>query len=273
MFTALSDDQIRSVAPSVFAQQGAPTVSDRYAFIPSYPIVRQLRTMGIFPVKVREAIKKAPDGRAFAYHELRFRKAHDDDLTYATRHLGMLVPEVVLRNSHDRTSKAAFSAGIERLVCMNGMTAMVEGFAFVMRHVGNNTADQVHQAVTAITGNFHRITDTADAWAKIEMSPEMRRRFGTEALKVRGTSLLVDPSVVTASHRKEDDAPTLWNVFNSTQENLTKGGMQGRNPHGHVNSLRAIKSLVVDVEMNSKLWTLATSFANEIAPSGELVVI
>lgn len=262
MFNALSDDQIRSVAPSVFAIQAAGSVSDKYAFIPSYPIVRQLRTMGIFPVKVREAMKRAPDGRQYAYHEMRFRKNDGSD-PMVTKHLGMLVPEVVLRNSHDRTSKAAFSAGIERLVCMNGMTAMVQGFAFVLRHVGKNTPDQVHQAVTSITGNFHRITDTAEAWSKIEMSPELRRRFGVEALKIRGTSLDIDPMSITHARRVEDHEPTLWNIFNRTQENLTKGGFQGRNPHGHVNSLRAIQSLVVDVEVNSKLWTLAQSFATE----------
>lgn len=277
MFDVLTDDEIRAAAPSVFATKPAPGVSDRYAFIPSYPIVRQLRTMNIFPVKARESLKRAPEGRQFAYHELRFRKMASltDRLesTYEdTRHLGTLVPEIVLRGSHDRTSAYAFSAGVERLVCFNGMTAMVEGFAFVIKHAGRHVPDQVHQAATAITGNFHRIGETADAWSKIEMSPEMRRRFGEAALKIRGSSLAVDPLVVTASHRSIDDPNTLWNVFNRAQENLTKGGLVGRNPHGHANSMRAIKSLVVDVELNKGLWTLAKDFADDLSPGRRSVV-
>jgi hypothetical protein len=266
MLRPLSDDEIRHIAPSVFAIRPAPGVSDKYAFIPSYPIVRQLRTMNIFPVKVREAQKRGSSGRLFAYHEIRFRKLDTDNFAEQTKHLGMLIPEVILRGSHDRTSAYAFSAGIERLVCMNGMTAMVNGFAFVIRHVGKNVPDQVHEAATAITGNFHRIGEVAEAWSKIEMSPEMRRRFGEAALKVRGTSITVDPMVVTASHRQLDDPNTLWNVYNRAQENLTKGGMVGRNTHGHVNSMRAINSLMADVELNKGLWLLASEFAGGSSP-------
>ena len=42
-FDGLSDDQIRAEAPSVFATHPSDKVSDRYAWLPSYQVVRAIR--------------------------------------------------------------------------------------------------------------------------------------------------------------------------------------------------------------------------------------
>ena len=55
-FDGLSDDQIRSEAPSVFATHPSDKVSDKYAYLPSYHVVRAMRK------KLRRSIKEA-DGR------------------------------------------------------------------------------------------------------------------------------------------------------------------------------------------------------------------
>src|SRR5688572_9639812 len=44
--TGLSDDRLRSLAPSVFAGSPLPGVSERYAFVPTAQIVSRLREAG-----------------------------------------------------------------------------------------------------------------------------------------------------------------------------------------------------------------------------------
>ena len=46
----LNDDQIRAVAPSVFAATPQTGVSERYAFVPTAQVVSRLREAGWTPV-------------------------------------------------------------------------------------------------------------------------------------------------------------------------------------------------------------------------------
>lgn len=273
MLSPLSDDQIREAAPSVFAMGAAPSVSDRYAYIPSYPIVRALRLIGMHPVEARQGFKKSPDGVEFAVHRLRFQKFNGAvDWAQETSKLGGLIPEVLLLNSHDRTSPLTFSAGLKRLVCLNGMTVADASFSFAMRHVGKRIVGDAIANAQAIVGRFGEIVDTAKAWQGIEMSEDLRAKFAKGALEARGTSIDIDPKVLLNPRNFLDHGNDLWAVYNRAQENLTKGGAVGVNAQGSVRSLRGVKSLLVDIEMNRKLWLLAKSFAGDLSPSQRGVV-
>ena len=97
----LSDFELRRAAPSVFAEAPAPTVSKQYTYIATFPIVEQLRGMGLAPVAAREGRKRAPDGRQYALHEIRFSPVDRPAWENKTRELGQLTPQVLLRNSHE----------------------------------------------------------------------------------------------------------------------------------------------------------------------------
>lgn len=269
---ALSDDQIRASAPSVFATAPAPTVSDRYAYIPSYPIVRALRLIGLHPVEARQGSKKSPDGREFAIHRLRFQK-FGGAFNWAdeTPQLGGLIPEVLLLNSHDRTSGLSFSAGLKRLVCLNGMTVADASFQFAVRHTGKRVVGDAIAGAQAITNRFGELIDTAKAWQGIEMSEDLRAKFAKGALEIRGTSIDVTPEVLLHPRNFLDTSNDLWAVYNRAQENLTKGHISGTNAQGAHRSVRGIKSLTVDIDMNRKLWTLAKTFAGTLSPASGAV--
>lgn len=267
----LSDDQIREQAPSVFATHAADGVSDRYAYLPSYTVLRQMRTMGLQPVAVAEGRKKAPEGRAYAMHQIRFRKVGDRDWANETKELGQLVPEVILRNSHDRTSPLDFSAGIRRLVCLNGMTVAQQEMTVKVRHVGRNTADQVYSGVAQIINRFGEVIDTAKYWRSIKLTPLQLDQFAQRALQIRGTSLSAETARVLRPTRWQDEGRDLWNVFNRAQENLTKGNVRGQNVHGQRRLISRITSLSADIDLNRKLWGAAAELAEEISPRRALV--
>lgn len=272
----LSDDQIRAKAPSVFATHAAPTVSDRYAYIPTYPVLRDLRTMGLDCIDVAEGRKVDPDGRSFAMHVLRFRE-RDADTKFRdrTRPLGDLIPEVILRNSHDRTSPLSFQAGMRRKVCMNGLYVEDISFNARVRHVGRSVHDQVHSKVGEILGRFGEVIGTAEYWHSINMTPELAKRFAQTALEIRGTSISVDPIRVVANvhtHRWEDREPSLWNLFNRAQENLMNGHVSGTTALGRHRRLNRVTSLASEVDLNRKLWAAAAALAEELKPRGGAVV-
>lgn len=257
---ALSDEDIRRIAPSVFATQPAPGVSAKYTYLPTYTVLRQLRLAGFQPVKVREGVKRAPEGRAFAVHELRFRKDGSEAFAEQTRELGMLIPEVILRNSHDRTSGFSLVAGIMRLICLNGATVEDTAFKVAVKHIGRSTA-QVLDGAQMISERGSAVIEKASAWSSIMLSDVERLAFAGQALELRGTSLDVEPQALLKPRRAFDEGHDLWRTFNVIQENLTRGGLPGRNAHGSYKAVAGIKSLVSDVSMNRKLWTAAEEFA------------
>ena len=258
----LSDDDIRRVAPSVFATHPATNVSERYAYLPTYSVLRQLQTIGLDVVKVRQGFKRSPEGKDFAIHELRLRQR---GYVSKTPELGDLVPEVILRNSHDRTSGFDFTAGITRLVCLNGLTVSDQAFGFKARHTGRSALGTVTEGVFDIVGKFGQIIEKAGTWARVALTQPQRVEFARKALEVRGTSLAVEPEHLLRPRRYGDGAANLWTTYNVVQENLTRGGLPARNAVNDRRTLGGVRTLIADVDLNRKLWATAEEFATQAA--------
>lgn len=258
----LNDDAIRAKAPSVFATQAADTVSAKYAYLPTYQAVRAMRVMGFEVANVREGYKRSPEGRNFAIHELRMRKVGVEP----HRELGDLVPEVLLRNSHDRTSGFSLSAGIFRLVCLNGMTVAESGFHVNLRHVGAHQLDRLHAGIAMIQSQLPKTLEIARDWSQIQLQPLQQVQLAQRALEIRGTSVEVDIASLLRPRRYNDAGDSLWSVFNRVQENLTVGGVRGRGTNGQRRSVSGIRTLAADVSFNTKLWSAASELAAEVRP-------
>jgi hypothetical protein len=89
----LSDDQIRRVAPSIFADGKHESRSDRYTYIPTIDVLRGLRNEGFQPFMVCQTRVRHDDRREFTKHMLRLRPG--SEIT------GEDVNEIILLNSHD----------------------------------------------------------------------------------------------------------------------------------------------------------------------------
>lgn len=262
----LTDDQIREIAPSVFATHAAPDTSGRYAYIPSYTVLRQMRSLGFQPVSVREGKKKQPSGRAFAMHEIRFQRA-DHMAAVAEAGLGGLIPQALLRNSHDRTSPISLEAGALRVVCLNGMCMPGEQFGgFRVRHAGDPSkrADDLGKGFSILMERLDNVVSVAGDWQKIHLSDSQMAAFAVKALTLKGTTLDIDAVRVLTARRPEDMGDSLWSVYNRAQENITKGGMPGHTRSGRRSALKAISTLAADVDFNRKLWAFASEVADEV---------
>lgn len=265
-FPGLTDDQLRDKAPSIFATAGAPSVSDRYAYLPSYNVVRDLRNMGLKAVAAEEGKKKQPDGRQYAMHRIHFQRQNE---VSRAPELGDIIPEIQLLNSHDRTSPLAFNVGMKRLVCSNGMTVDdgAAGLSFKVRHTGKGRLDEVHAGMAKIMENLDSVLGVASDWAKLMLSVPQVETFAKRALEIKGTALDVNLDSILRPRNFLDRPNNLWAVFNRLQENITRGGAQGRTATGKNASLKAISTLAADADFNRKLWKAASELAVEVTPA------
>lgn len=109
----LTDDQIRAVAPSIFAVNKHASRSDRYTYIPTGEVLTALRKEGFEPFMVCQTRVRQDDRRDFTKHMVRMR--------HATQVNDAEANEIVLLNSHDGTSSYQLLAGLLRFVCSNGL--------------------------------------------------------------------------------------------------------------------------------------------------------
>ena len=96
----LTDEQIRTFAPSVFAAEQHHSRSDKYLFISTADVLGALRREGFQPVRAMQTRTRIQDRREFTRHMIVFRQSSAAPLTK----VGDLTPEIVLVNSHDGTS-------------------------------------------------------------------------------------------------------------------------------------------------------------------------
>ena len=266
----LSDEQIRRIAPSVFATEPWDGVSDSYTFIPTAGIVEQMRKSGLVPVTAQQQIVRIPGKRDFAKHMLRFRTAEDVDkyprvVDGNAHHFFKNKPvirEIQLTNAHDRTSAFHLSAGLFRLLCSNGL-CVPEGLVneIRVRHV-SNVHENVIEGSYEIIKEFPKVMAEIEQWRTIQLPHPQQVAFAKAASELRwGDEAPVQPVQLLQARRAEDASPDLWTTFNRVQENMMKGGLRGRTKTNRRMSTRSINSVTEDTKLNKALWTLAEEMA------------
>ena len=113
---ALTDDQILSVASSIFAESKHESRSVRYTYIPTIEVLNGLRREGFQPMMVCQSRTREDERRAFTKHMIRLRHTSQE-----LRQVGDESNEIVIVNSHDGSSSYQMMMGIFRLVCSNGL--------------------------------------------------------------------------------------------------------------------------------------------------------
>jgi hypothetical protein len=264
--TELADDQIRAVAPSVFAVSPQVGVSERYAFVPTAQVVSKLREAGWSPVEASQQLVRVDDRRGFQKHVLRFQRRDVQAV------VGEYTPELVLVNSHDRSSAYQLQAGLFRFVCGNGMIVSDSTFERVsIRHNGF-TPDEVIDASFKLLDGIPVITSRVETFKNRQLNSTELETFAGAALRLRFQNVNESPisaSKLLDSRRWEDQGDDLWHAMNRIQENLMRGGQRDfsrrREDGRRFPRTRAIAGLDQNIRLNRELWNLAERVANNEA--------
>jgi hypothetical protein len=263
----LDEQALRHGAPTLFAEGKHSSRSERYAHIPTFAVLQALAKEGFDPWEVRVGGSGDEDKRAHTKHLIRLRHRSANALTM----VGGAVFEVVLRNSHDGTSRYALAGGFFKMICSNGlMTSEGDMAEFKIAHKGDvvskvieGTYSVLDTAPLAIehVREMEAITLTrpeqlayAESAAMLRWQPD---EYGSSTVPVR-------PEQVIMPRRRDDNTDRLWDVFNRAQENLVNGGNSyvgvraGRSIH---RTTRAVNGIDGNVNLNRALWALTARMA------------
>jgi hypothetical protein len=260
-YSALTNDDLYRKAPSIFATQARDDVSEKYQFIPTLDIVEKLRGEGLLPVRASQSLSRTEGGESYAKHMIRFRPV----AYFGANALQEEVPEVVLVNSHDRSSGYQISAGVFRLVCSNGMIVKDADFGTVsVRHSGH-IIDDVIEGTYSIIESVPAIVEGVERLKAITLDKREAFAFANDAVQLRypldsagnETAPIAAESLLRPRRYADREKTDLWTTFNVVQENFIKGGLHGRGTTGKRMTTRPIKSVTEDVRLNKALWSLA----------------
>lgn len=250
--TPLDDDQIRQVAPSIFAADKHDSRSERYTYIPTIEILTKLREEGFQPFMVCQTRVRDSGKREHAKHMLRLR--HATQVTQADS------PEIILLNSHDGSSSYQMLGGYFRFVCENGLVLGGTTHDVRVPHKGNVVDDVVAGAYDVLDG-FDLIREVKEGMTEVQLDEHEQHAFARAALAYRYDTTIAPAPIteeqVLRPRRTADAGNDLWTTFNRVQESLIRGGQPGRTATGRRTRTRAVTGIDQDVKLNRALWVLA----------------
>jgi hypothetical protein len=260
----LSDDLIRTVAPSIFADRAHDSRSDRYAYIPTSEVLARLRLEGFHPFMVCQSGSRDQTKRAHTKHMVRLR--------HASQVNGAEANEIIMINSHDGSSAYQMLAGVFRFVCCNGMVCGTTMNDVRVRHNGN-IVDRVIEGAFKVIDDFTMVDQQKDRMKQLFLNTAEQRDFARAARRIKYEDSL--PAPVTEEQllhveRDEDNASDLWTTFNRIQEHLVVGGIRGKRLDGRRVLTRGINAIDENVRLNRALWALAEAMS-EIKSWGNLM--
>jgi hypothetical protein len=263
----LTDEALRQIAPSIFAEQAHESRSARYAYIPTVEVLAAMRREGFYPVQALQSRSRIPGKSDFTKHQIRFN--HADAVATA---VGDSIAQVCLTNSHDGTSAYALDLGLFRLVCLNGMMVSDGSFQTLkVPHTGK-VVERVIEGSFQVIDQTKQIAGRVEEFRALQLSHQEQEIFARNALALRfdtveGETAPVRPAQVLHARRSADAGNDLWHTFNRVQEHVIRGGMgylrparqteDGRYVSARYMHTREVKGIDQNTSLNRALWRLA----------------
>lgn len=255
----LTKEEIQNKAKSIFATKGASNTSEKYSHIPTFKIIEDMELLGWKVVDAKEV--RARKNAGFQKHLVVFR---NPEIAINGSDGDDVFPQILLTNSSDGKNAFTFRAGLFRLVCENGLVISTQDFADLkIRHFGYKF-EELQKTITSMVEKLPLTVESMNRFKQTQLSENQMLDFAKKALEVRFGAEEVNRITVNYHElikptRKEDEGADLWSVFNRVQEKLIEGDFE----YGvatKTRKARRIKNFTKDIEINSKLYELATQY-------------
>lgn len=248
----LSNDELFNVAPSIFSENPIETVSDKYAFVPTYKLLDSFRDAGYYPIMASES-KAREENQGYQKHIIQFRSLEN-----------LLRPnakdeyeDIVLTNSHNRTSSFIVDLAIFRIVCSNMLVVPSKSFVHhSIVHVGF-TQEKVKNAIAEVTSYMPKIKEIVATFKSIHLTPSEEQMLANAAIDIRfdtNTHFIKADELLKVNY-PEDNVPTLWSVYNRIQEAMIRGGVKMKNLITNKTfTSKAINGIDATIKFNKELF-------------------
>lgn len=263
--TALTLNEVAKRAPSVFAPNATPGVSDRYQFVDTAAVLKRLMTTGYVPTSASQSASRTAEGKLYTKHVVRVM--HERYLGNGPRQVGDVVPEVVITNSHNRSSAWHLQGGLFRLVCSNGLVTNAGVFTSVrVLHNDNRIHDLIAEGLEQVeraTGAI--VLPQVERMEKLQLTHAQTRDFALAATVLQsGKPNDSNVDNLLRARREEDARNNIWCVLNRIQENAVQGGYSTLDSLGRARVAPGIQSAQRNLDFNIRLWTLAQAVTEEL---------
>ena len=259
----LSKANIKSIAPSVFAEKPSSEVSKHYTHIPTERVIDDMEVLGWKPIEAKEVKARKNSTKGFQKHLLVFR---NEDVVINGEDGDTVFPQILMTNSHDGKNAFTFQAGLYRLICSNGLVIADQQFEDVkMRHMGYSFED-LQDLIKDMVEKLPLTVESMNRMKATEMEQEAIIKFAKDALLTRFTKpemnrIQINLDEFVKPVRKEDAGSDLWSVFNVVQEKLITGDFDYRSA-GKARKAREIKNFKQDMKINKELFNVALEYAS-----------
>lgn len=264
---AMTEDEMRRIAPSIFATTAHKSRSERFQPIPTIEVLRGLMKEGFVPVGARQSASRIEGKADYTKHLIRLRRV-DDGKTY---NVGDTVCEILLKNANDGTSAYELMAGLFRIRCLNSLVTQTGTIdAIKVRHSGD-VAGKVIEGTYRVLGEAERTLAAPQDWGAVTLNRDEKEimaegvhvlRFGDSQGE---TTTPIKPEQLLIPRRVDDRNDDLWTVWNVAQENMIKGGLRGvgRDDLGRPRRVksRAVNGIDQDIKLNKALWLIGEKMA------------
>jgi len=277
-------EELQEVAPAVFATRAATGVTEKYNFVPTDKIVKDILDLGWQLHSAKQDAKTD-----FGRHFIRF--THPDMGFMKQINKDNVKPQIILDNSHNRISSTKIHMGLFRLVCTNGMVVAIPGMysSVKFRHMGVDKAE-LKNVLDAAASQYYNIGAHVNDMQMVSLNQDQKEEFAIRAIANREPHMFIkddgtiDFKAVTASTnpleiitpiRGEDTPNNLWTTFNVIQERMIKGGYARTSGSGRNSTTKGISSGSRNLDLNKSLWTIAESYFNPTetrVEAGELIL-
>lgn len=271
--TPLTDKELMHYAPSVFTEEPRPDYrkSGRYQHVHTYELVQAMRAEGFFPVEVQTYRRLDPKRVPYAMHMLRFAEM---DSKHHMREVGDVAPQIVMRNSHDGSSRFEIWSALFRKVCSNGL--IVSDSDIVQPIHVRHSARVVLEAMAGVLELVERqkgVMEYIGQMRAIKMAKTQQIAFAAKALELRpNLSGVLPAEALLAERRVQDKGDDLWRVYNRVQENLMQGGMERETANKRKLKVSAVNCISAGLGINAHLWSLSMQVIAKAASTSKAAV-
>lgn len=249
----LSNDELFNVAPSIFSESPIEGVSDKYAFVPTHKLLDIFRDAGYYPIMASESKVRDEENQGYQKHIIQFRSLEN-----------LLRPnakdeyeDIVLTNSHNRTSSFIVDLAIFRIVCSNMLVVPSKSFVHhSIVHVGF-TQEKVKNAIAEVTSYMPKIKEIVANFKSIHLTPSEEQMLANAAIDIRfdtNTHYIKADELLKVNY-EEDNVPTLWSAYNRIQEAMIRGGVKMKNLITNKTfTSKAINGIDATIKFNKELF-------------------
>ena len=255
----MSNEEIKSIAPSVFTTTSTDNVSKHYTHIPTTKVIDDMRLLGWDVVDAKEV--RARKSVGFQKHLVVFR---NPDVVINGDDGDTVFPQILLTNSHDGKNAFTFTAGLFRMICENGLVISTTQFEDVkMRHMGY-TFEDLQVNIRDMVERLPLTVESMNKMKQVEMGEQAALDFAKKALGTRFDEkqmnrIQIDLNELLKPTRKEDMGNDVWSVFNVVQEKIIEGDFEYISGT-KVRKARKVKNFKQDQKINMELFDLALEY-------------